>query len=194
MRSAARSILTSGYAVDREDGAAAVELISVLVAVVVVAASWHAARGNEQQAEAARTTAQQLRQLYRTTARRPLEVLSARGRAVSSPQRERYAQAVRTVVPEAAGESAAQEWDALSATLAEAEAAGHDPVALLERARSRRELETADSVTAVMVWRVRRLANLPPVDGTKARKAVRPAPLAAAPGPGRSGPGRRRSR
>ncbi|MFH8384312.1 nucleotide disphospho-sugar-binding domain-containing protein [Kitasatospora sp. NPDC018058] len=49
---------------------------------------------------------------------------------------------------------------ALAATLAEAEAAGYDPGELLQRAREQRELGSADSVTAVMVWRVRRLAKL----------------------------------
>ncbi|MEY9848436.1 hypothetical protein ABH940_005539 [Streptacidiphilus sp. BW17] len=194
MRSAARSIFTSGYAVDREDGAAAVELMSALVAVLFVAASWHAARGHEQQAQAAQSAAQQLRQLYSATARRPLEVLSARGRAVSAPQRQRYAHAVREVLPEAASESGERDWDALTATLAEAEAAGHDPVELLERARCRRELETADSVTAVMVWRVRRLADLPPVGSARGRKAVRAAVPTTAPVPARSDPGRRRVR
>lgn len=175
-RSAARSILTGGYAVDREDGAAAVELVSVLFAVLVVAANWHAARGHEQQAEAARATAQHLRQVYRSTAKRPLEALARRGRAVPAPQRERYARAVRLALPDAAQLTAEQDWDALAATLAEAEAAGHDPGALLEKARGRRELETADSIAAVMVWRVRRLADLPPITSTKARKAKPPVP------------------
>jgi len=54
-------------------------------------------------------------------------------------------------------------WDALAATLAEAEAAGHDPVALLAQAQERRELDTAESMSAVLVWRIRKIAQLPSV-------------------------------
>jgi hypothetical protein len=52
-------------------------------------------------------------------------------------------------------------WYALAATIADAEAAGHDPAALLSRAVEHRELDTADSVSDVLVWRLRRLADLP---------------------------------
>jgi len=194
IRSAARSILTGGYAVDREDGAAAVELLSTLVAVLVVAAAWHAARGHEQQAEAARRSAQHLRGVYRNTAQRPLAVLTQRGQALPAQQRERYAQAVHQTLHEGGSVTAEPQWDALAAALAEAEAAGHDPVALLERARGRRELETADSVAAVMVWRVRRLAELPPVTSARNTKAQAaqstPASTAARP----TDPSRRRQR
>lgn len=60
----------------------------------------------------------------------------------------------------------------LAATLTDAEAAGHQPATLLAEATRRRELDTADSVSDVLVWRLRRLADLPadaeqfPVTGT----------------------------
>lgn len=52
-------------------------------------------------------------------------------------------------------------WYALAATIAEADAAGHDPAALLSHAVESRELGTADSVSDVLVWRLRRRADLP---------------------------------
>lgn len=58
---------------------------------------------------------------------------------------------------------------ALAATLAEAEAAGHEVVPLLAEAASRRELDTAESMSDVLVWRLRRLADLPAAAGTSHR-------------------------
>lgn len=52
-------------------------------------------------------------------------------------------------------------WHALAATLADAENTGHDPAALLAEAAGRRELGTADSISDVLVWRLRRMAGLP---------------------------------
>ncbi|MFJ8436801.1 hypothetical protein ACIQ9P_36460 [Kitasatospora sp. NPDC094019] len=52
-------------------------------------------------------------------------------------------------------------WAALAATLAQAEAAGHDPTTLLTNAAARRELATVDSPAAVLTWRIRRDAGLP---------------------------------
>ncbi|GGZ01767.1 hypothetical protein GCM10010365_21010 [Streptomyces poonensis] len=52
-------------------------------------------------------------------------------------------------------------WYALAATLADAEAAGHDRAALLTEAVGQRELNTAASISDVLVWRLRRAADLP---------------------------------
>lgn len=52
-------------------------------------------------------------------------------------------------------------WYALAATLADAESAYHDPAVLLAEAAERRELGTADSISDVLVWRLRRMADLP---------------------------------
>jgi len=52
-------------------------------------------------------------------------------------------------------------WYALAATLADAEATGHAPAALLTEAAGRRELQTAESVSDVLVRRLRRMADLP---------------------------------
>jgi hypothetical protein len=53
--------------------------------------------------------------------------------------------------------------NALAATLATAEAAGHDPQELLQQAVDLRALDTAKNIEEVLVWRIHRLAD-PPAD------------------------------
>ncbi|MFF2657328.1 relaxase/mobilization nuclease domain-containing protein [Kitasatospora sp. NPDC058032] len=164
VRSAARQILAGGYTTNKApDATAAATLLAALLLLVIASSRWHAERGHRQQAAAARATAEHLRAAYRQAATRPMAALRQRGRQLPRPVRERQEQALRRVVPGEAGRRllAEPEFDALAAVLAEAEAAGHDPQALLERARSWRELGSADSVSAVLTWRVRRLADLP---------------------------------
>lgn len=71
-------------------------------------------------------------------------------------------------------------WPALAATLADARQAGHDPAALLTEATRRRELDTADSISDVLVWRLRRTAHLPAAPesppATSARDSRRASP------------------
>ncbi|WP_416971670.1 relaxase/mobilization nuclease domain-containing protein [Streptomyces sp. 4F14] len=162
LRYAARQMLSGGYATNRgEDGGATALLLSTLVLLAVAAARWHSGRGHAQQAAAATAAARELRAAYRTVAARPMAAMAQNGRTLPPPVRERQAEIIRTRLTETEGVSQEKEgWDALAATLAEAEAAGHDPAALLEEAKSWRELDSADSVTAVMVWRVRRIAEL----------------------------------
>ena len=162
LRYAARQMLTSGYATNRgEDGGATAMLLSALVLLAIAASRWHSGRGHAQQAAAADAAARELRAAYRTVASRPMAAMAAGGRALPPAVRERQAAVIRDRLAGTEGVQREKEgWDALAATLAEAEAAGHDPTALLEEAKSWRELDTADSVTAVMVWRVRRIAGL----------------------------------
>ncbi|MCQ4081761.1 hypothetical protein NGB36_14380 [Streptomyces sp. RB6PN25] len=51
--------------------------------------------------------------------------------------------------------------DALAASLDEAVRAGHNPAALLKQTGEIRELGTANHISDVLVWRLRRLGNLP---------------------------------
>ncbi|MCX4758712.1 relaxase/mobilization nuclease domain-containing protein [Kitasatospora purpeofusca] len=179
VRSAARAVLSGGYAGNRgPDGSAAATLLSLLVLLVIATGRWHAEQGHRQQAAAAREAAAHLRAAYRHAAARPMAVLQERGRALPPQVRERQEQAVRRAMP---GEGAhrvlaAPEFDALAAALAEAEAAGHNPKTLLERARSWRELDSADSETAVLTWRVRHIAKLPHL---AAADGARPGPASA---------------
>ncbi|WP_446696872.1 hypothetical protein [Streptomyces zagrosensis] len=50
---------------------------------------------------------------------------------------------------------------ALAATLADAEAPGHDPTTLLTESAAHRELGTAEPSSEVLVWRLRRADDLP---------------------------------
>lgn len=164
LRSAARTILGAGPALGRgEDGAAAATMLSSLVLLAILVAKWHTAQGHQRQAAAARAAADHLRTAYTRHATTPLAVLEIRGQQLPQPTRDRYADTVRATVPADQAVRLLEEsgWPALAATLAEAEAAGHDPAALLAQATTHRELASADSATAVLTWRLRRDTGLP---------------------------------
>ncbi|MET8626600.1 mobilization protein [Kitasatospora sp. NPDC004669] len=163
LRSAARGIVHAGSALGRgEDGGATAMVLSTFVLVTLAAARWHSARGHAQQAAASRQAADHLRAAYQQAAATPMRTMREYGRALPEGERRRHDTTIRTVLG-AAGNSTGptREHDALAAVLAEAEQAGHDPKALLEKAVDRRELETARNTTDVLVWRIRRLADLP---------------------------------
>ncbi|MEV7777860.1 relaxase/mobilization nuclease domain-containing protein [Kitasatospora sp. NPDC088351] len=164
MRSAARELLHAGPATGRgEDGTAAATALTSLVLLAIVIAKWHAAQGHRHQADAAQTAAQHLRAAYTRHAAKPIAHLTLEGRLLPKPDHDRQADAVRRTLPadQATRLLTEENWAALAATLAQAEAAGHDPAALLTNAAGRRELATADSPAAVLTWRIRRDAGLP---------------------------------
>ncbi|MFI0155773.1 relaxase/mobilization nuclease domain-containing protein [Streptomyces lydicus] len=163
IRSAARGVIRAGNALGKgEEGDATAMLLSTMVLVTIAAARWHSARGHAQQAAAAQQAAQHLRAAYRTAATTPMNALRAHGRRLPEPVRRRYAGTLEATLPQHADHLLRETgWDALAATLDQAERAGHDPDALLQQAIAWRELDTADSVTDVLVWRLRRLGNLP---------------------------------
>lgn len=163
LRSAARGIIHAGGALGRgEDGGTTAMLLSTLVLVALAAARWHSARGHAQQAVASRQAAEHLRTAYRQAATTPMKAMHEQGRALPEPERRRLDATIRAALPETVGRPAREErWDALAATLAQAEQAGYDPDALLQEAIAQRELGTAQDVNDVLVWRLRRLAKLP---------------------------------
>ncbi|WP_217570633.1 relaxase/mobilization nuclease domain-containing protein [Streptomyces sp. GbtcB7] len=163
LRQAARDLVYSGPALGRgEDGATTAMLIDIAFFLVTAAAHWHAKKNHAQQAAAAREAAEHLRAAYQAAASVPLGVLYQRGRHLSQPLRHKQAAHLRAAVPELAEQILAEPgWYALAATLADAESLGHDPAALLAEAAERREMDTADSVSDVLVWRLRRMADLP---------------------------------
>jgi hypothetical protein len=136
-------------------------LLSTLVLAAIAAARWHSAHGHAQQAAAAHQAAEHLRAAYRQAAATPLRALHVQGQALPDTDRRRYEATIRIAVPNTTEHQDVRRRDALAATLAQAEQAGHDPNALLERAIAMRELDTADNVNDVLVWRIRRLADLP---------------------------------
>lgn len=149
-------------------------LIDMAFFLVTTAAHWHAKKEHAQQAAAAREAAEHLRAAYQAAADAPLAVLYQRGQRLSRPLRQKQAAHLRQAVPELAEQVLAEVgWYALAATLADAEAIGHDPTALLAEAAGRRELQTADSVSDVLVWRLRRMADLP-ADATATPERTNP--------------------
>ncbi|AJT62462.1 hypothetical protein T261_0773 [Streptomyces lydicus] len=163
LRQAASDLVYSGPAFGRgEDGATTAMLIDMAFFLVTAAAHWHAKKEHAQQAAAARQAAEHLRAAYQAAAPMPLGALYQRGRRLSQPLRQKQVAYLRHAVPELAEQILAEPgWYALAATLADAESAGHDPAALLADAAERRELDTADSVSDVLVWRLRCMADLP---------------------------------
>ncbi|MFF7148624.1 relaxase/mobilization nuclease domain-containing protein [Streptomyces jietaisiensis] len=163
LRQAARDLVHGGPALGRgEDGATTAMAIDMLFFLITAAAHWHARKGHAQQAEAAARAAEHLRTAYQTAAAQPLGALYQRGRRLSRPMLQRQTVLLREALPELAEQILAEPgWYALAATIAEAEAAGHDPATLLSDVAERRELGTADSVSDVLVWRMRRTADLP---------------------------------
>ncbi|MFE7318231.1 relaxase/mobilization nuclease domain-containing protein [Streptomyces sp. NPDC057555] len=163
LRSAARGIIRAGNALGKgEDGGATAMLLSTMVLVAIAAARWHSARGHAQQTAAAQQAAQHLRAAYRAAATTPMNAMREHGRRLPEPTRQRYTDTLEATLPQHADHVLREPgWDALAATLDQAERAGQDPDVLLQQAIAWRELDTADSVTDVLVWRLRRLGNLP---------------------------------
>ncbi|MFF3976588.1 mobilization protein [Streptomyces sp. NPDC001828] len=163
LRQAARDLVQGGPALGRgEDGATTAMAIDMLFFLITAVAHWHAKKGHAQQAEAATRAAEYLRAAYQTAAAQPLGVLYQRGRRLSRSALVRQTVLLRETLPSLAEQILAEPgWHALAATIAEAEAAGHDPTALLSDTVESRELATADSVSDVLVWRLRRRADLP---------------------------------
>ncbi|MEW2620925.1 relaxase/mobilization nuclease domain-containing protein [Streptomyces sp. NPDC048106] len=196
LRQAARDLVQGGPALGRgEDGATTAMAIDMLFFLITAAAHWHARKGHAQQAEAAARAAEHLRTAYRAAAAQPLGVLYQRGRRLSRPMLQRQAVLLHEALPGLAEQILAEPgWYALAATLAEAEAAGHDPAVLLADVAERRELGTAGSVSDVLVWRMRRTADLPadashlPETSTAGRRSATRGTTARP-----SAPGRRRS-
>ncbi|MFF0427772.1 relaxase/mobilization nuclease domain-containing protein [Streptomyces sp. NPDC004520] len=144
-----------------KDGALLVIVLDALLLAVIAAQHWHHTRNHTQQAEAARQSAAHLRTAYEAAATEPLAVLRRRGTHLAESLRRRQEFTLRRALPELAEQILAEPgWTALAATLARAEAAGHNPSALLTEATARRETATATSVSEVLTWRLHRLADL----------------------------------
>jgi len=172
VRSAARGIIQAGSALGRgEDGGTTAMLLSTLVLLAMATARWHSARGNAQQATAARQTAEHLRTAYHQAATTPMHTMRTQARALPEQQRRIYDTTIHTALANHdLPTSAHGTFDALAATLAQAEQAGHNPETLLQHAIDMRELDTADNIDDVLVWRLRRLADLPAHPGPAPRQ------------------------
>ncbi|MCW2874627.1 hypothetical protein [Actinacidiphila oryziradicis] len=88
--------------------------------------------------------------------------MRAHGQNLPPRTRTRHADTLRTVLPDHADRIQNEpNWPALAATLTQAERSGHDTIALLHKAVEERELDTADSLSDVLIWRLRNDAKLP---------------------------------
>ncbi|WP_431951238.1 mobilization protein [Actinacidiphila sp. bgisy167] len=163
LRQAARDLIHSGPALGRgEDGATAAMAIDMLFFLITAAAHWHAKKQHAQQAEAAHRAAAHLRAAYPAAASRPMALLHQQSSFLAPSWRHHHATTVRQVLPKLADRILTEPgWPALAATLHEARITGHDPTALLARAAARQELDTAERASDVLVWRLRRMADLP---------------------------------
>ncbi|MFE8939560.1 mobilization protein [Streptomyces sp. NPDC007872] len=163
LRQAAHDLVHGGPALGRgEDGATAAMAIDMVIFLITAAAHWHAKKQHAQQAEAAHRAAEHLRAAYQAAAEYPMAMLNHRGRRLAPAWQRHHSAAVRQALPELADRILAEPgWPALAATLAEVQAAGHSPATLLAQAAARRELGTAERVSDVLVWRLRRMADLP---------------------------------
>ncbi|MFB4193364.1 hypothetical protein [Streptomyces carpaticus] len=198
LRSAARGIILAGNALGRgEDGGATAMLLSTLVLATMAAARWHSARGHAQQVAAAHQAATHLRAAYQTAAGTPMRAMREHARHLPGPTRQRHTTTLEAVLPSHSAQMNTEDgWDALTATLDQAERAGHDPATLLREATAQRELLTADNINHVLTWRLRRLADLPADPGTLTGKAMNPQPQHTVapqrpPGQPRRGPNRK---
>ncbi|MFE6977035.1 relaxase/mobilization nuclease domain-containing protein [Streptomyces sp. NPDC057682] len=195
LRQAARDLVQGGPVLGRgEDGASTAMVIDMLFFLITAAAHWHARKGHAQQADAAVQAAKHLRTAYQAAAAQPLGVLYQHGRRLSRPILQRQSALLREALPDLAEQILTEPgWYALAATVTEAEAAGHDPAALLSDVAAQRELGTADSISDVLVWRLRRAADLP-ADVTHSSETSSGARSTTLRGTARaSGPGRRRN-
>ncbi|MFE1405466.1 relaxase/mobilization nuclease domain-containing protein [Streptomyces sp. NPDC058770] len=194
LRQAARDLIHGGPALGRgEDGATTAMAIDMLFFLITAAMHWHAKKGHAQQAAAARQAAEHLRSAYRAAAAQPFGVLYQRGRRLGRPMLQRQTVLLREALPGLAEQILAEPgWYALAATIADAEATGHDPAALLSDAVERRELDTADSVSDVLVWRLRRLADLPADAAGVAEHSTAKSPSTARPAASRTAASGRR--
>ncbi|MFI2635074.1 relaxase/mobilization nuclease domain-containing protein [Streptomyces collinus] len=143
-----------------KDGAILAMFLDAAILVVIAAARWHQLRHHDQQVAAAQQTLIHLQAAYGQAAAEPLAALAQR----QPPQQavERQIRRLRQVVPEHVEQVIEDPaFAALTAALAEAEAAGHDPQRLLQQVADQRALDDARRPARVLTWRIQRLSARP---------------------------------
>ncbi len=152
-----------------KDGALLAMFLDAAILAVIAAARWHQLRHHDQQVAAAHQTLIHLQAAYEQTATAPLTALAQR----RPPQQivKRHILLIRQAMP-AHAEQVVEDpaFDALTAALATAEKAGHDPKQLLQQATDERALNDARSPARVLTWRIERLSTRP-VPSDRARVA-----------------------
>ncbi|MFD5913563.1 relaxase/mobilization nuclease domain-containing protein [Streptomyces massasporeus] len=158
-----------------KDGAALAMFLDAAILVVIAAARWHQLRHHDQQVGAAQQTLLHLQAAYEQAAAAPLAALAQH----RPPQQaaNRHIREIHRAVPDHVEQVIEDPaFDALTAALAEAEAAGHDPEQLLQQAADQRTLDDARRPARVLTWRVERLSARPaPSAQVRAAQAHSPA-------------------
>ena len=151
LRQAGRALLTVP---DSKDGDAITGALISAVFLLIALGEWHAQRGHEQQAAAARQSLAHLQAAYQQSARPHLAQLA--DRTPSREEKTRLTAAVEAAIPDHAHKIlAAPACPALFTALAQAESAGTPPRQVLTDLAGQRELDTADHPAEVLVWRLR---------------------------------------
>ncbi|MDQ1018649.1 hypothetical protein QFZ43_005198 [Streptomyces afghaniensis] len=133
-------------------------LLDVALTAVAYAMHWHRSRQHAQQEAAAEQALIHLQVAYAQVAGPVLTDLARRSPSLQT--KRRFAHHLQQAATEHAERILADPaWDALAAVLAEAEAAGHNPTAILDRALSQRTLDDAHSPARALTWRIRRLGE-----------------------------------
>ncbi|MFI6893682.1 mobilization protein [Streptomyces sp. NPDC050256] len=181
------------------DGSGIAMLLDTVLTAVVLAMHWHRTHQHAQQEAAAEQALVHLQVAYAQVAEPVLAGLAQR--APSPQMKHRYAHHLQQAVPEHAARILNDPaWDALTAVLAEAEAAGHNATTVLGQALDQRTLDDAHSPARTLTWRIRRLGDRHPsgprAQAARARstthRAAAPIHSAAAPPPPQAPSARRR--
>ncbi|MGA5868859.1 relaxase/mobilization nuclease domain-containing protein [Streptomyces cinereoruber] len=136
-----------------EPGGLAIALLFATVHLARAAAKWHEQRGHEQQAAAAEEAFRHLQAGYQQAAAPVLADLTRRAPRTATARR--FEQDVRAALPNHADRILADPtWTALTATLAQAETAGHNPRRLLAEVGTQRVLDSAEYPAEVLNWRI----------------------------------------
>ncbi|WP_328731864.1 relaxase/mobilization nuclease domain-containing protein [Streptomyces caniferus] len=182
LRRAANQIVHSGTALGHgPDGAATALVLDIMILTVIAAARWHTARSHAQQAEAAQRAADHLRTAYQATAAGPLAAMRAYGQHLPAQARRRHAVTIRAALPHLADRLQTEPGqDALTVVLDQAERAGHDTAALLTKAAAQRELNSVESISDVLVWRLHHLGYVTPPASAPRSQRPRSSPAAGA--------------
>lgn len=139
-------------------GAVLAMFLDAAILVVIAATRWHELRHHDQQVAAAQEALLHLQAAYDQASAEPLAALASR-----RPPRQvvdRHIRQLRQVVPEHVDQIIEDPaFDALTAALAEAEAASHNASTVLTQALTQRTLDDAHSPARALTWRIHRLAD-----------------------------------
>ncbi|QXE35490.1 mobilization protein [Streptomyces sp. GMY02] len=133
-------------------------LLNTAILIVLAVQRRSALHHHDRQVAAARKTLTHLQAAYDQI--RPASLAALAKHSPSDNTVHRYARILNEVLPLHAEQILTENaWPALTATLAAAEAAGHNPATVLQQTAQHRSLDDAKSASEVLVWRIQRLGD-----------------------------------